>query len=131
MTSINSNEFYDSERMFHISRLLLLGVPGVQPLQQYRMIPQIAEFPNAEFYGGRLVAAPIADTPWRGLQMATSQHYGVKRDDCFMSVMNCSLWRRRSAPSMFNLEYIREVADLALALIKAGMSQKKVMILSN
>ncbi|KAB8214229.1 hypothetical protein BDV33DRAFT_209471 [Aspergillus novoparasiticus] len=91
---VNDNEFYDSKNMSLFARLLHLGVPNAQLSQQYRMTPQVAELPNAEFYNGRLVTASTADTPCRGLQMATSQRYGVQRDDCFMSVMNSNLWSR-------------------------------------
>ncbi|PIG89627.1 hypothetical protein AARAC_008933 [Aspergillus arachidicola] len=91
---INANEFYDSENMSPFARLLHLGVPNAQISQQYRMTPQGAELPNEEFYNARLVTASTADTPCRGLQMATSQRYGVQRDDFFMSVMNSNLWSR-------------------------------------
>ncbi|KAK6811248.1 hypothetical protein RU639_013016 [Aspergillus parasiticus] len=91
---INANKFYYSENMSLFARLLHLGVPNAQLSQQYRMTPQVAEPPNAEFYNGRLVTASTADTPCRGLQMTTSQRYGEQRDDCFMSVKNSNLWHR-------------------------------------
>ncbi|KAE8323529.1 hypothetical protein BDV39DRAFT_208671 [Aspergillus sergii] len=124
VTPINAKEFYGFEKMSLFACLLRPDVPDVQLQQQYRMIPQIAEFPNAELCNGRLMTAPRC----REFQMTVSQSYGVKRGDCLF-VMNSSLWRRRSAPSKFNPKYISEVADLALALIKAGMSQKDIMIL--
>ncbi|KAE8381602.1 AAA domain-containing protein [Aspergillus bertholletiae] len=131
VTSMDANEFYDCEKLSFFARLLTQGVPDVKLLRQYQMTPQIADFLNQEFYDSRLVTNPTANKHCKAFQASMRQRYGVKTGDCFfISVTNCSLWRRRNASSMFNPEYVTEVTDLVFVFIKAGLSETDIMVLS-
>ncbi|KAE8138859.1 P-loop containing nucleoside triphosphate hydrolase protein [Aspergillus pseudotamarii] len=131
VTSIYANEFYDFEKLSLFERLLSQDVPDVKLLRQYRMTPQIAQFPNKEFYGDRLVTDPTADTHCMEFQAVMKERYGVKSGDCyFLSITHSSLWRRRNASSMFNPEYVAEVTELARAFINASICQEDILILS-
>ena len=55
VTSMNQNEYYESERLSLFERLIRCGWSHVMLRTQYRMHSDIAHFVNTELYSGRLL----------------------------------------------------------------------------
>lgn len=134
VTSLNANEFFESEKMSLFERLILSGHSAVRLQLQHRMHPDIAQFVSQEFYDGSLInhssCRERKAVQWFQNFMGKLVPKCAKGSSYFISAEGSTLWTRRGGTSMFNPEYISAVGWLVQRLVDDGCPQEHILILS-
>ena len=104
---------------------------------QYRMAPEIVQWPSYKFYGGRLETAPStqADNDWRKMfRKMSMEQYGIRptqggSEYFHINVENSLSLVGRNSTSLANSAHAQVSAEVVDKLIRQGASAKDITIL--
>ncbi|KAK2756695.1 hypothetical protein FQN54_005141 [Arachnomyces sp. PD_36] len=134
VTSLNTNECYESEKLSLFERLIQARYPSTQLEMQYRMHPHIAQFVSEEFYNGSLITHMSCRRSSAIEQfqkfMKTLLPACASGSSYFISIKSSKLWQKKGSMSLFNPEYVCAIATLIPRLVKAGCGEAQILVLS-
>jgi hypothetical protein len=133
VTSRGSNECFNTEQLSLLERMIQTGHPHTQLRTQYRMAPDVCKHVSGSFYDSNLTTHQSCFNRPKAKDFSTrmARWYDCRRGTSyFVSVDGSSLWRRRGSTSVLNPEYVDFICGLVSQMIRGGILQNEILILS-
>ncbi|KGO58028.1 hypothetical protein PEX2_084670 [Penicillium expansum] len=131
--SRGSNECFNTEQVSLFERMIQTGHPHTQLRTQYRMAPDICKHVSESFYDSKLTTHQSCFNRPKAKDFSTKMAgwYDCRRGTSyFVSVDKSSLWRRKGSTSVLNPEYVDFICGLVSQMIRGGIPQDEILILS-
>lgn len=113
--------------------MIQTGHPHTQLRTQYRMAPDICKHVSESFYDSKLTTHQSCFNGLKAKDFSTkmASWYDCRRGTSyFVSVDKSSLWRRKGSTSVLNPEYVDFICGLVSQMIRGGIPQNEILILS-
>ncbi|KAL4927558.1 AAA domain-containing protein [Aspergillus undulatus] len=124
------NEFHRSESVSLFGRLRQMKVPRVHLNSQYRMSPAIHEFVSEAFYFKRRYTFPDREASTLFQDVMADKTQCPRGSVYFLSVTQSSVWQQRNTFSIINPEYVCCVVETVEDLLRGGIQEEHILILS-
>lgn len=131
--SRGSNECFNTEQVSLFERMIQTGHPHTQLRTQYRMAPDICKHVSESFYDSKLTTHQSCFNGLKAKDFSTkmASWYDCRRGTSyFVSVDKSSPWRRKGSTSVLNPEYVDFICGLVSQMIRGGIPQNEILILS-